>query len=420
MPLRNNASLKKSLRNASLKKLYHSTTKSPTFKQWQQSKPSGKAIPVKAVSKRSSLSPRLLTPLPVIVSTLNNKGVSYVEKRQYEEAKKSLNRALSMLLGENKEEEEEEDPASNIDAASPPQRGNETEGCCPLCFDHLSLEGSSTIPFNPFSSASAVQGSDNPKKLSKQRSEYDQGMDYFQDPLRLKYSSRSMDGTILFNLGRISHNQGNFDDALTFYKRSLKALTRWPTTSTTTTSTCDDEALTLAILFGIGHVQYIRGDHVDAFQTYMTSLSLARSAFGEDSLQVAACHNCIGVLHTIMPTGNSETALEALLSCLSMRRHLLGDHHMDVGITWNNLGRIYFQQAIYEMAQEAYLLATRIVRRRKEESEKRKCQCGRSLVSHGPGVLSPARIRPTPKGSLAAVLGVPATSQQDTFRGIPL
>jgi hypothetical protein len=137
----------------------------------------------------------------------------------------------------------------------------------------------------------------------------------------------------------MSHNQGNFDDALGFYKRSLKALTRWPTpttttTTTATTSTCDDlEPLTLAILFGIGHVQCIRGDHVDAFQTYMTSLSLARSAFREDSPQVAACHNCIGVLHTIMPTGNRDTALKQLLTCLSLRHKLLGDNHMDVGIT---------------------------------------------------------------------------------------
>ena len=33
--------------------------------------------------------------------------------------------------------------------------------------------------------------------------------------------------TIRFNLGRVSHNQGNFDDALCLYKRALEALERW-------------------------------------------------------------------------------------------------------------------------------------------------------------------------------------------------
>jgi tetratricopeptide (TPR) repeat protein len=337
------------LRNVSLVSLKRH--RRPILKEIQ-TVPSGEATPVKTMPKRLSLIPRL-TPRPIIVSMLNNKGVIYMEKRQYDEAKKSLSRALRMA---EKEGNSASSIAKNSGAASQPQGGDETEGgCCPIRSDLLDA---STNPFNLFSSAS-VEVSDNTKKPFKQRSEYDEGMDYFKDPLRLDDSSRSMDGTILFNLGRISHNLGNFDDALGFYKRSLRALERWPTS---------DEPLTLAILFGIGHVQYIRGDHVDALKTYMTSLSLARSAFGENSLEVAACHNCVGVLHYIMPTGNSENALEALSTSLSRRRHLLGDDHIDVGTTWNNVGRIYFQQARYEMAQEAYFAAIRIRRLNQGES----------------------------------------------------
>ena len=333
------------LRNVSLKRY-----RRPILKEVQKV-PSGEATRVKTMPKRLSLIPRL-TPRPIIVSMLNNKGVIYMEKRQYDEAKKSLSRALRMA---EKGGDSVSKNAKNSGANSQPQRGNETEGgCCPIRSDLLEASN----PFNLFSSVS-VEVSDNTNKPIKQRSEYDEGMDYFKNPLRLNDSSRSMDGTILFNLGRISHNQGNFEDALGFYKRSLKALERWPT--------CD-EPLTLAILFGIGHVQYIRGDHVDALKTYMTSLSLARSAFGEGSLEVAACHNCIGVLHYIMPTGNSETALETLLTSLSRRRHLLGDDHIDVGTTWNNAGRIYFQKARYELAQDAYFSAIRIRRLNQGES----------------------------------------------------
>lgn len=81
----------------------------------------------------------------------------------------------------------------------------------------------------------------------KHRAEYDEGMDYFKNPLRLNDNSCFVDGTILFNLARVHHNQGNYEEALGLYKRSLRALEKWPF--------CD-EHLTLAILFGIGQIQY--------------------------------------------------------------------------------------------------------------------------------------------------------------------
>jgi tetratricopeptide (TPR) repeat protein len=61
-------------------------------------------------------------------------------------------------------------------------------------------------------------------KPFKHRAEYDEGMDFFQNPLHLAASSKTMDSTILFNLGRVHHDQGSHDDALTLYQRSLRAL----------------------------------------------------------------------------------------------------------------------------------------------------------------------------------------------------
>ena len=289
------------------------------------------------------LLPRL-TPRPMIASLLNNKGASYLERCQYTEARKSLNRALRMA--------ERDGPANQHcrkSSAPPSESDAARSSCCPIRADIPEI---STNPFNLFSSSTS-ESSGSKRNPFVHRSEYDEGMDYFRTPLRLNDSSRSVDGTILFNLGRVSHNQGSFDDALCLYKRSLKALELWSSR---------DVDLTLAVLFGIGHIQYIRGDHVDALKTYMTSLSLARSSFGEDSLEVAACHNCIAVLHYIMPNGDSDSALEALQGALRRRRIELGVDHLDVGTTWNNVGRIYFQQGRYDEAMEAYYEALRVRR----------------------------------------------------------
>jgi tetratricopeptide (TPR) repeat protein len=63
-----------------------------------------------------------------------------------------------------------------------------------------------------------------------------------------------------------------------------------------------------------------------------------------------------------MPIGDDETALDALLTSLNGRQKLQGEEHIEVGTTWNNVGQIYFQQARYDKALDAYSEALRICR----------------------------------------------------------
>jgi tetratricopeptide (TPR) repeat protein len=279
----------------------------------------------------------LLTSRPVMVSMLNDKGVSYIERRQYAQATKSLSRALRIAEKEGMDSLQHKSIMLVEDLEWPKVR-----------------KELSTLTLI---SVSSVESSDTSKTPFKHRAEYDEGMDYFKNPLKLgDNNNRSIDGTILYNLARCHHNQGNYDEALGLYKRSLRSLEKWPV--------CD-EPLTLAILFGIGQIQYIRGDHSDSLKTYMTSLNFARAKFGSESLEVAACMNCIGVLHYIMPKGDSETALDALNTSIQLRMTLLGADHIDVGTTWNNIGRIYFQQGDYENAMSSYRRAL-VIRKREQ------------------------------------------------------
>jgi len=100
----------------------------------------------------------------------------------------------------------------------------------------------------------------------------------------------------------------------------------------------------------------------------MTALALAQSHFGENSLEVAACLNCIGVLHYMMSNGNNDIALDAFQTSLQQRLKLLGEDHIDVGTTWNNVGRMYFQLGKFDLAMEAYCEALRIRRKCQGES----------------------------------------------------
>jgi tetratricopeptide (TPR) repeat protein len=364
----------------------------------------------------------------ILVSMLNNKAVSYMERQQYDQAKKSLARALrvaerhaasaegpSRALGSGSHRPaaakspscyseldllDETEPVTDSSSSSfatdlsggdgpcsrsdelldwpaellvPSQRDDDSTGasrrpsassCLSAFTKALSFDDDgedegevAPIPVQGSSGKGSAASSSSAHHSNRHRAEYDEGMDVYRSPLRISdSSSRSVDGTILFNLARVHHNQGSYEEALALYKRSLRALEGWPV--------CD-EALTMSILFGIGQIQYVRGDHSDSLRTYVTSLNFARSKFGSESVEVAACMNCIGVLHYIMPRGDSDAALEALKTSIRLRKEKLGENHIDVGTSWNNVGRVYFQQGRYDRAMDAYRRALRI--RRKQQ-----------------------------------------------------
>lgn len=102
----------------------------------------------------------LLQPRPMVMIALNNKGVAYIEKRQYTQAKKSLSRALRIA----------EKNAARTSATSDSNASNKTslrEITWPLV--HKELASLSLM------SASSVESSDTSKTPFKHRAEYDEG-----------------------------------------------------------------------------------------------------------------------------------------------------------------------------------------------------------------------------------------------------
>jgi tetratricopeptide (TPR) repeat protein len=195
--------------------------------------------------------------------------------------------------------------------------------------------------------------------------EYEEGMDWFKNrPLRYEDSSKCLEGTILYNLGRISHDKGNPQDALEFYKRALGALVAIAEMK----KQMRDDQLILAIAMSIGHIQYIWIDHDAAIQTFAIALAIARTLFGNGTLEEAACLNCIGVLNYVADIGDENKALEAFLSALHTRKTLLGRNHIDVGTVHNNIGRVFFQKAKFEEAKDSYMEALRIRRSHEPDS----------------------------------------------------
>ena len=330
----------------------------------------------------------------------NNKGVQLVEKQHYEEAQKGFEKALQLLESSSSSSSTsnyskfKEGPVSTSASSESPSSRS-------LLLQYLNQVLSSSFA-HPDWETTVYQEDSSQACFIQYRAEYEEGMDWwFQRPLRYvpphdpQHNHRSqqcfflLEATILYNLGRLHHQyhstatattgQGQLQKALSLYKRALEALmlaippstTTSETTKTTTPRHHDESSsslLALAIVMGIGHIQYSVVDHDLAIQTFAISHSMANLLFGAGSLEEAACLNCIGVLHYVMEHGDEEIAVQALTSCLQTRRRLLGNSHIDVGTVLNNLGRIYFQKGSttnLEQAKRSYMEALSIRRSHK-------------------------------------------------------
>lgn len=273
-----------------------------------------------------------------------------MEQREYSLAKKSFRRALRML---ERAEEEEHNSNSNLDNLSSWLK--ELSG---LSLSPSEQERRPTSPaLTALSDSSSSSGSSDfdeedepgvPLHSPTCAAEYDEGMDYFKNPVLMNSSTKTAPGPIvLFNLARVHHNQGLHKEALSLYKRAH----------------CEyegrlNDSLKLCILSGMGHCLYTRGDHSLALEAYEAALQVTKA--DSESLAFAACLNCTGVLNYIMPTGDSMEALKALQKSLGIRRSILGNVHAHVGTSWNNIGRIHFQQGSFEPAIAAYRQALHI------------------------------------------------------------
>jgi tetratricopeptide (TPR) repeat protein len=248
----------------------------------------------------------------VLVSSLNNKGVGFLENREFASAKDSLRKALLVVTSDQDDESNE--------AAARYLKHDATDGIEGLVVvaDDLDASGPILSALSiPATRSDATTKSDDyssvesASKYLRHRSEYDEGMDFFSEPLLLNHESACVDAVILFNLGRVHHEQGKFENALSCYRQSLFILEN--------SHTCD-MTTTLANLFNIGNIQYSSGDFVDALKTFNEALDFSQTAFGPGSMEVAACLNCIGLVHYIDPHGDSDRALEAFSMSLNLRR----------------------------------------------------------------------------------------------------
>lgn len=187
----------------------------------------------------------------------------------------------------------------------------------------------------------------------------------FQDAF-LSFKSAVVQATLLFNIGQVHRRRGEFDVAAVKYESALETLQ----------GSSFHHPLLIPILHNIGQLQYRRGALRTSLETYEMALATARS-MPDGTVHVASALNCLGVLHyhaispendddsearDTMEDSSTDKAMELFQEALALRRQCLGNDHVDVATTLNNIGRIHVQCDQFDQALGYYQDALRIRR----------------------------------------------------------
>lgn len=158
------------------------------------------------------------------------------------------------------------------------------------------------------------------------------------------------------DIGLVQAKKGRFDNALRSLQKSLEIQEE------VFGPYSPEVAITRSQL---GHTIVLRGDdgnelmeHRGALQQYRKALVIRERCLGEDHLDVAGSYQNIG--ESLCKLGDFQGALAAYRESLSILESLLGENHADVAAGHSLLGSVLYQQGDFQGAMEEYSVALAI------------------------------------------------------------
>lgn len=155
---------------------------------------------------------------------------------------------------------------------------------------------------------------------------------------------------ILHNIGNVQYRMGRYEDAIKSYS---KALDLCRGSYVESSHQMLEVAATLNCL-GVLYFHLPKADTEKAMAYYQESLAISRAVLGQDAVtkEIATTINNIGRIHYMK--GEHTLALEVYSEALTMRKSLFGNNHLDVAATVYNAGQTFHQCGNLDKAMELY------------------------------------------------------------------
>ncbi|CAF0992316.1 unnamed protein product [Adineta ricciae] len=150
-------------------------------------------------------------------------------------------------------------------------------------------------------------------------------------------------------LGLIKHNQGQYEQALVVFQKSLNMLQRlFPHNHSNIASSYNNIALVYADM----------GDYPKALSAFEKILKIQLQSLPPDHLDIATFHNNIGTMCKNM--SNYPKAFSSHQQALHIRQQSLPPNHPDIADSYNNIGNVYAAIGDYLKALSSYRQALEI------------------------------------------------------------
>jgi len=243
-----------------------------------------------------------------IANTCNEIGVAYAGRQKISEAKKFLQRAMTMYTNAGKQD---------------------------------STENATTMAHYA--------------SVLSEEEDYDSGLKLFQEALdifktEIGEESDEVAG-ILVKIGIIHNKRVDYEEALKLLTAALKIRSSLHGR---------DDMKVGETLFEIGKVMEEWGDSDEALDTYSEVIRIVKSHYGQRHIMVAEGLKRIGSIHS--EKGDSNEALQCLNQAIVLQRRLLGEDALETGHTLLSIAAAYDAKSDDDEALASYTDALRIFR----------------------------------------------------------
>jgi eukaryotic-like serine/threonine-protein kinase len=179
------------------------------------------------------------------------------------------------------------------------------------------------------------------------RGEYDAALTDYRRALEIREATFGSEhpavAQSLDSLGGVHRLRGEYDDAIASYRRALEVREAvfgpgHPAIGRT--------------LSGLATVHYDRGEYGDAIATMERSLAILEPALGPDHVRVAATISNLGAFY--QRSGDLDRALELQLRALAIDEKTVGSEHPSTAITLENIANIHHARGDFDEALPLY------------------------------------------------------------------
>jgi tetratricopeptide (TPR) repeat protein len=150
-------------------------------------------------------------------------------------------------------------------------------------------------------------------------------------------------------LGSVKDDQGEYQEAITFYEKSIESYKK----------TLPSNHPSLAMSYNnIGNVYAEMGDYSKALSYYEKALEIRQKSLPPNHPDLGMSYNNIGGVYDKM--GEYSKALSSHEKALEIKQQSLPPNHPDLASSYNNIGNVYYNMGDYSKALSSYEKALEI------------------------------------------------------------